>query len=137
LTYGWALDLRDTGIRVNAVSPLAVTPMKLPPYDGHARPEQIAAVVRFLLSDLSAGITGQLVRRAHTQLGLLRHPTIGMMLDSGPDGEWDLQSIADAFTDTLGTELEPVGFGAHRFTPTPTRHQLYSSRKPQAHPHSG
>lgn len=124
LTYGWALDLRDTDIRVNAVSPLAVTPMKLPPYDGHAKPEQIAAVVRFLLSDLSAGITGQVIRRARTQLGLLRHPAIGTMLDSGCDGEWDLQSIADAFTDTLGTELEPVGFGAHRFTPRARTHSL-------------
>jgi NAD(P)-dependent dehydrogenase (short-subunit alcohol dehydrogenase family) len=107
LTYGWALDLDGTGIRVNAISPLAVTRMKLPPHDGHAHPEDVAAVVRFLLSDLSAGITGQIVRRARSELGLVRHPSIGTMLT----GTWTLDRIADAFDTTLAEELEPIGFG--------------------------
>lgn len=107
LTYGWALDLQGTGVRVNAVSPLAVTAMKLPPYDGHARPEDIAAVVRYLLSDESANVTGQLVRRARSELGLIRHPTIGTMLT----GDWSVENIASAFDEVLGKELEPVGYG--------------------------
>jgi NAD(P)-dependent dehydrogenase (short-subunit alcohol dehydrogenase family) len=113
LTYGWALDLRGTGIRVNAVSPLAVTAMKLPPYDGHAQPEDVAAVVQYLLSDASAALTGQLVRRARNQLGLIRPPSIGRMLE----GEWGFESIAEAFREPLGGELEAVGLGAHRFVP--------------------
>lgn len=117
LTYGWALDLHGTGIRVNAVSPLAITPMKLPPYDGHAMPEDIAAVVRYLLSDASAGITGQIVRRARRELGLIRHPSIGTMLE----GDWSIERIADAFDRVLIHELEPIGFGAHVVDPRPSR----------------
>jgi NAD(P)-dependent dehydrogenase (short-subunit alcohol dehydrogenase family) len=113
LTYGWALDLHTSGIRVNAVSPLAVTAMKLPPYDGHARPEDIAAVVRYLLADESSGVTGQLVRRARTELGLIRHPSIGLMLS----GDWTFDDIARAFDDVLVKELEPIGFGAHVLDP--------------------
>ena len=108
LTYGWALDLVGTEIRVNAVSPLAVTPMKLPPYDGHAMPEDIAAVVRYLLSEASAPMTGQIVRRSRTELGLIRPPAIGTMLT----GDWTVSAIAEAFADRL--ELEPVGLGAHQ-----------------------
>jgi NAD(P)-dependent dehydrogenase (short-subunit alcohol dehydrogenase family) len=116
LTYGWALDVASTDIRVNAVSPLAITQMKLPPYEGHAAPEDIAAVVTYLLSDASAGITGQIVRRARQQLGLIRHPAIGTMLT----GDWCLDGIADAFDSVLKKELEPVGFGAHLLDPRAT-----------------
>lgn len=113
LTYGWALDLAGTPVRVNALSPLAITPMKLPPYDGHARPEDIAAVVTYLLSDASARLTGQVVRRARQELGLIRHPVVGPMIG----GEWTLAAIAEAFDTTLATELDPVGFGAHLLDP--------------------
>jgi len=113
LTYGWALDLREAGIRVNAVSPLAITDMKLPPYDGHARPEEIAALVTFLLSDRSAGITGQVVRRSRRGLGLIRHPAIGPMAEAG---EWEVDDIDRAFRDTF-RELEAIGYGDHRVVP--------------------
>lgn len=113
LTYGWALDLHGTGVRVNAVSPLAVTRMKLPPHDGHAHPEDVAAVVRYLLSDRSAALTGQIVRRARSELGLIRHPAIGTMLT----GDWTVDRIADAFENGLGAELEPIGFGGHLVRP--------------------
>ena len=113
LTYGWALELAGTQIRANAISPLAVTAMKLPPHDGHARPEDVAAVVRYLLSDASAFMTGQIVRRARTELGIVRHPVIGTMLS----GHWDVSAIEDAFDGPLRGELEPVGFGAHLLLP--------------------
>ncbi|MFI6344186.1 SDR family NAD(P)-dependent oxidoreductase [Streptomyces sp. NPDC050560] len=113
LTYGWALDLADEGIRVNALSPLAVTDMKLPPYDGHATPEQVAAVATFLLSDAAAGITGQVVRRARRGLGLLAHPAIGDMVEAD---SWELPDIDRAFRETLGP-LEPIGYGDHKVCP--------------------
>lgn len=113
LTYGWALDLLRTGIRVNAISPLAVTDMKLPPYDGHARPEEIAALATFLLGDRSAGITGQVVRRVRRGLGLISHPAIGTMVESEV---WEVDDIDRAFRETFH-ELQPVGYGGHRVVP--------------------
>lgn len=114
LTYGWALDLVGSGVRVNALSPLAVTAMKLPPYDGHAQPHEIADAVVFLLSDSSTGITGQLVRRARNQLGLIAHPKVATMLEAEA---WPVEAIDAAFRKTLRDELEPIGFGAHLVRP--------------------
>lgn len=117
LTYGWALDLMPLGIRVNAVSPLAVTDMKLPPYEGHAAPEDVAAVVTFLLSDRADGITGQVVRRARRGLGLMSHPGIQEMAEAD---RWEVEEIAGAFRGPLHA-LEPVGYGGHRVVPSPLR----------------
>ena len=36
-------------------------PMKLPPYDGHARPEDVAAVVSFLASEEAGFVSGQVI----------------------------------------------------------------------------
>jgi hypothetical protein len=58
-------------------------------------------------------VTGQLVRRARTELGLIRHPSIGLMLS----GDWTFDDIARAFDDVLVKELEPIGFGAHVLDP--------------------
>jgi hypothetical protein len=73
----------------------------------------VAAVVRYLLSDRSAALTGQIVRRARSELGLIRHPAIGTMLT----GTWTVDRIADAFENGLGDELEPIGFGGHLVRP--------------------
>ncbi|MFI6100896.1 SDR family NAD(P)-dependent oxidoreductase [Lentzea sp. NPDC051213] len=105
ITSGAAAELHDRGIRVNAVCPIAWTRMSVadtkavvpsPP------PETIAPLVTYLLSDLAAKVTGQLIRFARGRLHV--------MLQTSPKepllerDEWDLDSIAEAFERQLVPE---------------------------------
>jgi NAD(P)-dependent dehydrogenase (short-subunit alcohol dehydrogenase family) len=105
LTYGWACDLKDTGIRVNAVSPLAFTPMAkdlphLPP------PEANVGPVLYLLSERSRHISGQIVRIAGKKLSLMCHPANRAPVLERE--EWSLDAIAEAFTTTLTAQQLPL-----------------------------
>lgn len=71
LARSWAIELAPRGITVNVVAPGATdTPMladpnragvqpKLPPIGRFVKPEEVAALTGFLLSDPAASITGQ------------------------------------------------------------------------------
>lgn len=82
MTFSWAAALAEHGVRVNAICPLAWTPMM--DLDPRAReisspdqtPERMAPLVTYLLSDLSAGITGQVLRLADGHLHAVRQPAI-------------------------------------------------------------
>jgi NAD(P)-dependent dehydrogenase (short-subunit alcohol dehydrogenase family) len=106
LTYAWAIDLHDAGIRVNAISPFAHTDMTRTRLADAPSPEVAAPLVSYLLSDRARGMTGQNIRLSGRLLGVVMHPRDGIMLER--DG-WDAESIADAFEQTLAAHLEPVG----------------------------
>ncbi|MGH3515826.1 MAG: SDR family NAD(P)-dependent oxidoreductase [Haloechinothrix sp.] len=113
LTYSWALDMEDVGIRVNAVCPLAHTRMvrkseralrNCPP---DRTPDRVAPLVLYLLGDASAGITGQMIRCNGRQLHIIGQPYL-----KAPILErecWDYDSVYTAFDEVFGAHLEPYG----------------------------
>ncbi|SFP26697.1 NAD(P)-dependent dehydrogenase, short-chain alcohol dehydrogenase family [Amycolatopsis arida] len=113
LTYSWALDMEEVGIRVNAVCPLAHTRMvwqserslrNCPP---DRTPSRIAPLVLYLLSDRARGITGQLVRCNGPQLHLVGQPYFkAPILERSA---WDTDSIQRAFDEVFSAHLEPYG----------------------------
>ncbi|GAB3502864.1 SDR family NAD(P)-dependent oxidoreductase [Amycolatopsis cihanbeyliensis] len=113
LTYSWALDLEEAGIRVNAVCPLAHTRMvwkserslrNCPP---DRTPSRIAPLVLYLLADSSDGITGQLIRCNGPQLHLVGQPYLKAPILERP--VWDTDSIRQAFDEVFSAHLEPYG----------------------------
>jgi NAD(P)-dependent dehydrogenase (short-subunit alcohol dehydrogenase family) len=62
LTYSWAMELQEHGIRVNALAPKAVTRMNTRNLGPQGTPDDVAPVATFLLSDRSAHLNGQCIR---------------------------------------------------------------------------
>jgi NAD(P)-dependent dehydrogenase (short-subunit alcohol dehydrogenase family) len=121
LTYSWALDLEQAGIRVNAVCPLAHTRMvfgseralrNCPP---DRTPDRIAPLVTFLLGDRAAGVTGQMIRCNGPQLHIVGQPF--MKAPILEQDNWDTESVARAFSEVLHAHLEPYGL-EKRLPPT-------------------
>lgn len=105
LTYGWACELKDRGLRVNALSPLAFTPMArhLPHLP---LPEANVAPVLYLLSDRSQHINGQIIRIAGKKLSLMCHPANrAPVLESE---EWSFESVCEAFATILAVNQLPT-----------------------------
>jgi NAD(P)-dependent dehydrogenase (short-subunit alcohol dehydrogenase family) len=127
LTYCWATDLKDSGVRVNAIAPQATTGM----LDAFARyyaskgqqggsmanaglsyaetpPETNAPVVTYLLSDLSATVRGQVVRiLGGKTLSLMTHPAaVHPVIDRD---SWTVAEVAQAFDDQLAAQQQPLG----------------------------
>jgi len=116
LTYAWARELRDRGIRVNAVSPLAATGMAAAfahwaagqgtAVSALPAPAVSAPLVGFLLSPAAAGVTGKVVRLAGRSLCLVSHPRLAAPV---LEGDWTEAAIARAFAETLGARQAPLG----------------------------
>lgn len=108
ITAGWAAELAEHGIRVNAVCPLAWTRMsRADPNtactEWHA-PERIAPLVSYLLSDRSRRVTGQLIRFLGDKLHIVAQTTVKRPVLERD--EWDVDDIADAFDREFGRALE-------------------------------
>lgn len=125
LTYSWAMELRGTGVRVNALSPLAETAMAAQNkalmseqaasrevhYASLPGPEVNAPVVSFLLSDAASAINGQVVRIAGKQLSFVTHPLIA---EPVMEGDWNDEAVQAAFAETLAGKQQPLGLGYAR-----------------------
>lgn len=125
LTFSWALELRDTNIRVNALSPLAHTAMaetnmkflaqqsasREVVYTTLPAADVNAPAAAFLLSDRSIGINGQIVRIAGEDLSFVTHP---MIAEPVLKGRWDDDAIEAAFRDTLGRKQQKLGLAYAR-----------------------
>ncbi|MBV9557729.1 MAG: SDR family oxidoreductase, partial [Pseudolabrys sp.] len=122
MTYIWAMELAESGVRVNALSPLAQTRMMTDTADytrshgGDASrfadvqpPEANSPVVESLLSDRSIGISGQIVRIDRNELALYAHPAIQMPSVRSDGDDWTLDSVAAAFDRDLRERLVPCG----------------------------
>jgi NAD(P)-dependent dehydrogenase (short-subunit alcohol dehydrogenase family) len=113
LTYSWALDTDDLGIRVNAVCPVAHTRMvweserSLRATPPERTPGKVAPLVMFLLSDRSEGITGQVVRCNGHELHIVGQPYLKQPILTR--GNWDTTSVEEAFNEVFQAHLEPFG----------------------------
>jgi hypothetical protein len=110
LTWNLANELRELGIRVNAISPAAQTAMvattrQVRPSTVTWGPELMAPLVVFLLSDLSKDITGQIVKLWGTELQLVRHH--GPIAPAITRDVWTPALFAEAFANELSDKLQP------------------------------
>lgn len=110
MIYGWSLDAGPVGVRVNGVMPMAVTGMTAQRTDwidsSHAdpelkktrssqRPEKVAPLVAFLLSDRAGGINGRIVRHDGRRITLATRPTWTGGHELRPDEELGFEEMAE------------------------------------------
>ncbi|MGO9934737.1 MAG: SDR family NAD(P)-dependent oxidoreductase [Steroidobacteraceae bacterium] len=131
LTYNWALDVEGTGVRVNAVSPMAQTRMAEATgefFRSHGQgeghqitfpPENNSPIVIYLLSDLANGVNGQVVRVQGSAMNLMTHPAV---LNPGVTcNNWTVYDVEKAFSSVLGRRQLPLGVRAYAVNVRPYR----------------
>jgi NAD(P)-dependent dehydrogenase (short-subunit alcohol dehydrogenase family) len=121
-TFTAAVEMRGTGVRVNAVSPNAETRLldemdkfmqtrggwqrpSLPP------PETNVGMHLYLLSDLSRHVSGQIIGlRPEGDLYIASHPAILLPAAKARGGVWTAKAIGEAIDQGLVASLQPLGF---------------------------
>lgn len=125
----WAMELARAEITVNAVVPTAWTRMTstIPIYAqiaerveaglalpkqlrrAHAigMPEDSAGLVVFLSSEHAASVSGQAIGIGGDRLSLWSHPT--EVVTAFDDGGWSAESIAEAWSATVGADPQSYG----------------------------
>ena len=125
----WAMELARSDITVNAIVPTAWTRMtaSIPVYEplverieageplprqvrqAHAvgMPEDSAALVVFLASDVAAGITGQAIGIGGDRLSMWSHPT--EVAAAFSEGGWSAEQIAESWAATVGVAEQSYG----------------------------
>ena len=134
-TYAWSLELAGSGVRVNGVSPLALTRQVEVARAFQAAehvsgpkgvlPDPSANVGAFiyLLSDASAAITGQILRVEGGALSLMNHPSIAVpVLERDA---WTYEAVREAFSTAFKGRLAPVGVAAIDARPAGTGSQIW------------
>lgn len=113
LTYNWAVDLAGSGVRVNALSPMGLTPMvaHLSIADQLPTVESNVPAAMYLLSDASQAIHGQMVRTTGTQLSIMAHPAI--RAPGAESDAWTVDSVAQAFEEHLAAATVPCGLATY------------------------
>lgn len=126
MTYSWAIDCAGSGVRVNALSPMAGDSAQgyhssmtgntiayfvrrgQPPWPKpEASPEDNAPVSCFLLSDRAKDIHGQVIRIDGKRLTVMTHPAATGPLLEQP--EWTVDAVAEAFAQDLARRQQPLG----------------------------
>lgn len=124
MTYSWAIETDGSGVRVNAVSPMAQTRMSESTEEFSRRhgeevvkrsvvipPENNAPLVVYLLSDLARAVNGQVVRVQGRAINLVTHPAA---LEPGVERDsWTVRDVASAFSSRLAKQQLPLGVQAY------------------------
>lgn len=125
----WALEMKRSGVTVNAVIPVAATAMtKTVPYfakaveadeRGEAMPDffrktlgfgtadDVAGLIAFLASDAAGNINGQAIGAGGDRLQLWSHPEA--VVTEYHDGGWDYEAMNANFASLFGQKLQSVG----------------------------
>lgn len=105
-----AYELYADDVRVNALFPSATTRMSSNltdhPFEEEIPPERVAAMVGYLLSDESAGVTGCTVRAGGEEIGFISDPEMERL--AYRDEGWSIDEIVARFPDeiTAGIDLD-------------------------------
>jgi NAD(P)-dependent dehydrogenase (short-subunit alcohol dehydrogenase family) len=125
----WAMEGAKAGVKVNAIIPNAATVMTetipfLAPYveglkNGEPIPsvvrraasfgsaEDVAGLVVYLASAASEHVTGQCIGVGGDRISLWSHPR--EISSAFHDGGWSADAIAEAFSSSIGEQLETYG----------------------------